>query len=133
MNRLYLFLFAYLFKPLPCVYACSRGRDVHLSIQRSGQRNPDHHGLQAVLHQCGEGNPDLMHPPIRALSLPLGVRANLSLSCTQECPFILDVNLGVISRLETISVSNQGENTKGLELVCKVTHTQRSTKMLRLL
>ncbi|XP_060888088.1 myotubularin-related protein 1a isoform X4 [Labrus mixtus] len=33
--------------------------------------------------------------------------------------FVLDVNLGVISRQETISVPNQGENTKGLELVCK--------------
>ncbi|KAF0045624.1 hypothetical protein F2P81_002153 [Scophthalmus maximus] len=37
----------------------------------------------------------------------------------QETPFILDVNLGAISRLETISVPTQGENTKGLELVCK--------------
>ncbi|XP_010793836.1 myotubularin-related protein 1-like [Notothenia coriiceps] len=40
-------------------------------------------------------------------------------SVERESPFILDVNLGVISRLETISVPNQGENTKGLELVCK--------------
>lgn len=40
-------------------------------------------------------------------------------SVEQESPFILDVNLGAISRLETISVPNQGENTKGLELVCK--------------
>uniref|UniRef100_A0A8C6U891 phosphatidylinositol-3,5-bisphosphate 3-phosphatase n=1 Tax=Neogobius melanostomus TaxID=47308 RepID=A0A8C6U891_9GOBI len=38
---------------------------------------------------------------------------------SQESPFILDVNLGAISRLETISVPNQGDNTKGLELVCK--------------
>ncbi|XP_041840776.1 myotubularin-related protein 1a isoform X2 [Melanotaenia boesemani] len=34
-------------------------------------------------------------------------------------PFILDVNLGVISRLEAICVPKQGDNTKGLELVCK--------------
>lgn len=41
----------------------------------------------------------------------------------QESPFILEVNLGVISRLERISVPNhQGENTRGLELVCKVPH-----------
>ncbi|XP_044040955.1 myotubularin-related protein 1-like [Siniperca chuatsi] len=40
-------------------------------------------------------------------------------SVEMESPFVLDVNLGVISRLETISVPNQGENTKGLELVCK--------------
>uniref|UniRef100_A0A8C9ZT32 Myotubularin related protein 1a n=1 Tax=Sander lucioperca TaxID=283035 RepID=A0A8C9ZT32_SANLU len=40
-------------------------------------------------------------------------------SAERESPFVLDVNLGVISRLETISVPNQGENTKGLELVCK--------------
>uniref|UniRef100_A0A3Q3XK48 Uncharacterized protein n=1 Tax=Mola mola TaxID=94237 RepID=A0A3Q3XK48_MOLML len=37
----------------------------------------------------------------------------------RESPFILDMNLGVISRLETISIPNQGENTEGLELVCK--------------
>ncbi|XP_053715573.1 myotubularin-related protein 1a isoform X2 [Synchiropus splendidus] len=36
-----------------------------------------------------------------------------------ERDFTLDVNLGVISRLETITVPNQGANTKGLELVCK--------------
>lgn len=50
--------------------------------------------------------------------------AVLMLSCTyvhpQESQFILDINLGAISRLETISVPNLGENTKGLELVCKV-------------
>ncbi|KAM6894808.1 myotubularin-related protein 1a isoform 2-T2 [Lycodopsis pacificus] len=40
-------------------------------------------------------------------------------SVERESPFVLDVNLGVISKLETISVSNQGENIKGLELVCK--------------
>lgn len=38
----------------------------------------------------------------------------------QESQFILDINLGAISRLETISVPNLGENTRGLELVCKV-------------
>ncbi|XP_074518365.1 myotubularin-related protein 1a isoform X2 [Halichoeres trimaculatus] len=36
-----------------------------------------------------------------------------------EREFVLDVNLGVISRQETISVPNQGQNYKGLELVCK--------------
>ncbi|XP_061920963.1 myotubularin-related protein 2-like isoform X1 [Entelurus aequoreus] len=40
-------------------------------------------------------------------------------SMERESPFVLDVNLGAISRLETISIPNQGENTKGLELVCK--------------
>ncbi|XP_069374822.1 myotubularin-related protein 1a isoform X7 [Paralichthys olivaceus] len=40
-------------------------------------------------------------------------------SVERESLFILDVNLGAISRLETISVPTQGENTKGLELVCK--------------
>ncbi|KAM9314465.1 myotubularin-related protein 1a isoform 4-T4 [Pholidichthys leucotaenia] len=40
-------------------------------------------------------------------------------SVEKESPFILDINMGVISRLESISVPNQGENTKGLELVCK--------------
>ncbi|KAM6909476.1 phosphatidylinositol-3,5-bisphosphate 3-phosphatase MTMR2-like [Xenentodon cancila] len=41
------------------------------------------------------------------------------ISQEKESPFTLEVTLGVISRLETISVPNQGENTKGLELVCK--------------
>ncbi|XP_028329653.1 myotubularin-related protein 1a isoform X1 [Gouania willdenowi] len=40
-------------------------------------------------------------------------------SVEKESPFILDVNLGVISRLESINVLNQGRSTKGLELVCK--------------
>ncbi|TTE96761.1 Myotubularin-related protein 1 [Bagarius yarrelli] len=34
-------------------------------------------------------------------------------------PFVLDVNLGAISRLETIGVQSDGENTRGLEIVCK--------------
>lgn len=38
----------------------------------------------------------------------------------QESQFVLDINLGAISRLETISIPNLGEKTKGLELVCKV-------------
>ncbi|XP_062850244.1 myotubularin-related protein 1a isoform X2 [Trichomycterus rosablanca] len=33
--------------------------------------------------------------------------------------FVLDVNLGAISRLETISVQSHGENTQGMEIVCK--------------
>ncbi|XP_012771369.1 phosphatidylinositol-3,5-bisphosphate 3-phosphatase MTMR2 isoform X2 [Maylandia zebra] len=41
------------------------------------------------------------------------------ISVEKDSPFILDVNLGVISRIESISVPNQGENNKGLELVCK--------------
>ncbi|XP_024143929.1 myotubularin-related protein 1a isoform X2 [Oryzias melastigma] len=40
-------------------------------------------------------------------------------SVEKESPFVLDVNLGVISRLETISFPDQEEMTKGLELVCK--------------
>uniref|UniRef100_A0A3P9KVT3 phosphatidylinositol-3,5-bisphosphate 3-phosphatase n=1 Tax=Oryzias latipes TaxID=8090 RepID=A0A3P9KVT3_ORYLA len=38
----------------------------------------------------------------------------------KESPFVLDINLGVISRLEAISFPDQEEMTKGLELVCKV-------------
>lgn len=52
---------------------------------------------------------------------------------TQESPFTLDVNLGVISRLEKISVPNQGENTRGLELVCKVPTASRRSLTLILL
>ncbi|KAL0969988.1 hypothetical protein UPYG_G00235630 [Umbra pygmaea] len=40
-------------------------------------------------------------------------------SLERDSPFILDVNLGAISRLETISVQSHGENTRGLEIVCK--------------
>ncbi|KAJ0055793.1 hypothetical protein NL108_011385, partial [Boleophthalmus pectinirostris] len=45
----------------------------------------------------------------------------------RETPFVLDVNLSAISRLETISVPNQGENTNGLELVCKDMRSPRFT------
>ncbi|MEQ2254318.1 hypothetical protein ILYODFUR_002535 [Ilyodon furcidens] len=41
------------------------------------------------------------------------------ISLIKESSFILDINFGAISRLETISVPNQGDNTKGIELVCK--------------
>uniref|UniRef100_A0A3B5LAR8 Myotubularin phosphatase domain-containing protein n=1 Tax=Xiphophorus couchianus TaxID=32473 RepID=A0A3B5LAR8_9TELE len=41
--------------------------------------------------------------------------------------FILDVNLGAISRLESITVPNQGDDTKGIELVCKDTRSARFT------
>uniref|UniRef100_A0A8C1XP16 phosphatidylinositol-3,5-bisphosphate 3-phosphatase n=1 Tax=Cyprinus carpio TaxID=7962 RepID=A0A8C1XP16_CYPCA len=40
-------------------------------------------------------------------------------SLERDAAFILDVNLGAISRLETISVQSLGENTSGLEIVCK--------------
>uniref|UniRef100_A0AAZ3PK92 Myotubularin related protein 1a n=1 Tax=Oncorhynchus tshawytscha TaxID=74940 RepID=A0AAZ3PK92_ONCTS len=41
------------------------------------------------------------------------------ISLERDTPFILDVNLGAISRLETISVQSHGENTRGMEIVCK--------------
>ncbi|KAJ8007758.1 hypothetical protein DPEC_G00097530 [Dallia pectoralis] len=41
------------------------------------------------------------------------------ISLERDSPFVLDVNLGAISRLETISVQSHGENTQGLEIVCK--------------
>ncbi|XP_058614633.1 myotubularin-related protein 1b isoform X1 [Onychostoma macrolepis] len=40
-------------------------------------------------------------------------------SLTRDPPFVLDVNLGVISRLESIAVQSHGDNTQGLEIVCK--------------
>ncbi|XP_035382902.1 myotubularin-related protein 1b isoform X2 [Electrophorus electricus] len=40
-------------------------------------------------------------------------------SLARDPPFVLDVNLGAISRLETIVVQSHGENTRGLEIVCK--------------
>uniref|UniRef100_A0A3Q2XC48 phosphatidylinositol-3,5-bisphosphate 3-phosphatase n=1 Tax=Hippocampus comes TaxID=109280 RepID=A0A3Q2XC48_HIPCM len=40
-------------------------------------------------------------------------------SMERDCPFILAVNLGVISRLETVGIPDRGDNTEGLELVCK--------------
>ncbi|KAK1797062.1 hypothetical protein P4O66_008459 [Electrophorus voltai] len=41
------------------------------------------------------------------------------ISLEREPPFVLDVNLGAISRLESISVQSHGENTRGMEIVCK--------------
>ncbi|XP_059398741.1 myotubularin-related protein 2-like isoform X2 [Carassius carassius] len=38
-------------------------------------------------------------------------------------PFVLDVNLGAISRLESVAVQSHGENTQGLEIVCKAKDT----------
>ncbi|XP_051537237.1 myotubularin-related protein 1-like isoform X2 [Myxocyprinus asiaticus] len=40
-------------------------------------------------------------------------------SFAQDPPFVLDVNLGAVSRLESIAVQCHGENTQGLEIVCK--------------
>ncbi|XP_061620606.1 myotubularin-related protein 2-like isoform X2 [Phyllopteryx taeniolatus] len=40
-------------------------------------------------------------------------------SVERESPFVLAVNLGVVSRLETVCFPDRGENTEGLELVCK--------------
>uniref|UniRef100_A0A671MHU5 phosphatidylinositol-3,5-bisphosphate 3-phosphatase n=1 Tax=Sinocyclocheilus anshuiensis TaxID=1608454 RepID=A0A671MHU5_9TELE len=40
-------------------------------------------------------------------------------SLERDTPFILDVNLSAISRLETISVQSLGENTSGMEIICK--------------
>uniref|UniRef100_A0A9J8BFH2 phosphatidylinositol-3,5-bisphosphate 3-phosphatase n=1 Tax=Cyprinus carpio carpio TaxID=630221 RepID=A0A9J8BFH2_CYPCA len=40
-------------------------------------------------------------------------------SLTRDPPFVLDVNLGAISRLESVAVQSHGDNTQGLEIVCK--------------
>ncbi|XP_051960560.1 myotubularin-related protein 1b isoform X1 [Xyrauchen texanus] len=40
-------------------------------------------------------------------------------SLARDPPFVLDVNLGAVSRLESIAVQSHGENTQGLEIVCK--------------
>uniref|UniRef100_A0A8C1MYK9 phosphatidylinositol-3,5-bisphosphate 3-phosphatase n=1 Tax=Cyprinus carpio TaxID=7962 RepID=A0A8C1MYK9_CYPCA len=40
-------------------------------------------------------------------------------SLLRDPPFVLDVNLGAISRLESVAVQSHGENTQGLEIVCK--------------
>ncbi|XP_026090095.1 myotubularin-related protein 1b isoform X3 [Carassius auratus] len=40
-------------------------------------------------------------------------------SLVRDPPFVLDVNLGAISRLESVAVQSHGENTQGLEIVCK--------------
>uniref|UniRef100_A0A673HWC4 Myotubularin-related protein 1-like n=1 Tax=Sinocyclocheilus rhinocerous TaxID=307959 RepID=A0A673HWC4_9TELE len=44
-------------------------------------------------------------------------------SLVRDPPFVLDVNLGAISRLESIAVQSHGENTQGLEIVCKAKDT----------
>lgn len=38
----------------------------------------------------------------------------------QDPPFVVDVPLGVISRVEKIGVQSHGENSCGIEIVCKV-------------
>uniref|UniRef100_A0A8C1PZL0 Myotubularin related protein 1b n=1 Tax=Cyprinus carpio TaxID=7962 RepID=A0A8C1PZL0_CYPCA len=43
----------------------------------------------------------------------------LFLCLAKDPPFVLDVNLGAISRLESVAVQSHGENTQGLEIVCK--------------
>ncbi|XP_077052249.1 myotubularin-related protein 1b isoform X2 [Siphateles boraxobius] len=40
-------------------------------------------------------------------------------SLTRDSPFVLDVNLGAVSRLESVAVQSHGDNTQGLEIVCK--------------
>uniref|UniRef100_A0A672T682 GRAM domain-containing protein n=1 Tax=Sinocyclocheilus grahami TaxID=75366 RepID=A0A672T682_SINGR len=44
-------------------------------------------------------------------------------SLVRDPAFVLDVNLGAISRLESIAVQSHGENTQGLEIVCKAKDT----------
>ncbi|KTG46189.1 hypothetical protein cypCar_00007763 [Cyprinus carpio] len=44
-------------------------------------------------------------------------------SLTRDPPFVLDVNLGAISRLESVAVQSHGDNTQGLEIVCKAKGT----------
>ncbi|XP_059398743.1 myotubularin-related protein 1-like isoform X4 [Carassius carassius] len=44
-------------------------------------------------------------------------------SLVRDPPFVLDVNLGAISRLESVAVQSHGENTQGLEIVCKAKDT----------
>ncbi|XP_056302767.1 myotubularin-related protein 1b isoform X3 [Danio aesculapii] len=46
-------------------------------------------------------------------------------SLTRDSPFVLDVNLGAVSRLESIAVQSHGDNTQGLEIVCKDLRTPR--------
>ncbi|XP_056602070.1 myotubularin-related protein 1a isoform X1 [Triplophysa dalaica] len=41
------------------------------------------------------------------------------ISLERDAPFLLDVNICAISRLETFSVQSLGENTSGIEIVCK--------------
>lgn len=103
-----------------CVcFVCSQGCDVHLSIQWSNQRNPDHYRLQAALRQRGTGATDVASWKKYTIRCCVNALTHVSVH-PQESQFILDINLGAISRLETINVPNLGENTKGLELVCKV-------------
>lgn len=41
----------------------------------------------------------------------------------QDPPFVVDVPLGVISRVEKIGVQSHGDNSCGIEIVCKVWHS----------
>jgi len=48
------------------------------------------------------------------------ISSHLRVLCLHAVQFFIDVNLGAISRLESINVQSHGENSRGLELVCKV-------------
>ena len=46
----------------------------------------------------------------------------LPVSSLQEPPLILDVPLGVVSRVEKVGgATSRGENSYGIEILCKVT------------
>uniref|UniRef100_A0A3Q2WV03 Myotubularin related protein 1a n=1 Tax=Haplochromis burtoni TaxID=8153 RepID=A0A3Q2WV03_HAPBU len=91
-----------------------------ISSQISGSVQPDigSRDIKVDNTQHTQTHTLLAHESIKADALHLYQCVHVSVSI-QDSPFILDVNLGVISRIESISVPNQGENNKGLELVCK--------------
>lgn len=53
--------------------------------------------------------------------IPPSVITFVCLVCKiQDPPFVVDVPLGVINRVEKIGVQSHGDNSCGIEIVCKV-------------
>lgn len=65
------------------------------------------------------GNIDIREQELGIFPPPLFKLTNFN--CLQDPPFVLDASLGVINRVEKIGgASSRGENSYGLEIVCKV-------------
>lgn len=72
-----------------------------------------------VNHSSMFGNIGIREQELGIFPPPLFKLTNLN--CLQDPPFVLDASLGVINRVEKIGgASSRGENSYGLEIVCKV-------------
>lgn len=98
---------------------CSTGCDLLLPLHRSAEGNSDRDQLQALLQMHGQG--------VVLKKIPIHI-SNLLLLCLLTCSFglqdptfVLDLPLGVVSRVEKIgSASTRGDVSYGL--VCKASN-----------